>query len=518
MKHFWVLLKVSVKSMLLTSTGRDKGKRKRAASGMRMALLMAFLGVYLSGLYSNMLLDVLIPIRMEVLLFIYMGIGALVGGLLYTVFAVKGVVFGGKDNDLLLALPVSSTVLMASRMAAIYLESLIMSFFVLVPAGVICAVRTGMGLNVSFFLRLLLATLLLPLLDTALSVLIGALLAFASARVTRGRNWGQNIFMALFLIVVFYFSFNLQGILNNLALHADSIKEGLRWAMPLVWMADGIMGSWQAVGLFALCCVIPCAVVTAGLGRCYRWAVTAFHARSARSDYKLTGQRSAGQTKALLAKEKRRFFGTPGYLWNAGLGLMLLLVMGVAAIVKREALRELSAVMPALPVAAAAMGFCLSTCIITAPSVSLEGRCFWILREAPLAAERIIGVKIAFQLLLAVPCVLISGGCLAFALSLPLWQGIVLIVTMILFAVGCACFGMLMGLCFPKLDAANETLVIKQSMASVLAMFIPMAALGAAGLLYAFVHMWAAVALVAVLAVACAVVVKQRGAGMLERL
>lgn len=38
---------------------------------------------------------------MEVLVFIFMGMAALVGGLLFTTFAVKGVVFGGKDNDLL---------------------------------------------------------------------------------------------------------------------------------------------------------------------------------------------------------------------------------------------------------------------------------------------------------------------------------------------------------------------------------------------------------------------------------
>jgi len=47
--------------------------------------------------------------------------------------------------------------------------------------------------------------------------------------------------------------------------------------------------------------------------------------------------------------------------------------------------------------------------------------------------------------------------------------------------VGHAMFGMLMGLTFPKLDAVNETVIIKQSLAATLAMFVPMAALAAAG-------------------------------------
>ena len=190
MRKFRALLKVSVKSMLLTSSGVGRGKRKKAASGVGAMLLIAFLALYLSGIYSSMLLDVLAPLNMEVLVFIFMGIGALLGGLLFTVFAVKGVVFGGRDNDLLLSMPVSSTMLMTSRVAAIYLENLLFAFFVLVPAGVVCAIMTenGVGHTLLFWVRVLIAALALPLLDTALSVLLGALVAFLS---TKAGPWGR---------------------------------------------------------------------------------------------------------------------------------------------------------------------------------------------------------------------------------------------------------------------------------------------------------------------------------------
>ena len=102
MKKFFALLKVSVKSMLLSSTNSRGRSRKKAVSGAGAIVLIAILGLYLSGLYSFMLMQVLAPIHMEVLVFVFMGMGALVGGLLFTAFAVKGVVFGGRDNDLLL--------------------------------------------------------------------------------------------------------------------------------------------------------------------------------------------------------------------------------------------------------------------------------------------------------------------------------------------------------------------------------------------------------------------------------
>ena len=339
MKQFLTLLKVSTQSMLLSSTNSRGRSRKKAASGLSAVIVIAGLGLYLSGFYSYMLMQALAPSHMEILVFIFMGMAALAGGLLFTTFAVKGVVFGGKDNDLLLSMPVSSTLLMASRVTAIYLENLLFSAFVLLPAGVVCTIlsQSGVGHSLLFWARLVIAALTLPLLDTALSVLLGALVAFLSARVSKGAL-GQNIVMGLFLVVVFYFSFNLNRMISELAANAAGIKDSLTWAAPLLWMGEGIMGDWGLLLAFAVCCILPFALVVFGLGQVYRQAVTAFAARSAQSNYKLSAQSASSQKKALLRKEALRFFGTPMYFWNAGLGLIMLLAAGAASLVMREKL------------------------------------------------------------------------------------------------------------------------------------------------------------------------------------
>lgn len=527
MKKFFVLLKVSVQSMLLSSTNARGNSRKRAATGVGAVVLIAFLGLYLSGFYSFMLLQVLAPVHMEVLVFVFMGLGALVGGLLFTTVAVKGVVFGGRDNDLLLSMPVSTTQLMLSRVSAVYLENLLFALFVLLPAGAACALMTEVGHSPLFWLRLVVAALLLPLLDTALSVLLGALAALLSAKVSRGAL-GQNIVMGIYLAAVFWFSFNINGMLEELAANAAGVKESLSWAVPVLWMAEGILGNWGELLAFGLCCAVPFALVVLGLGKVYRRAVTAFASRSARSDYKLSAQTAAGQKRALLAKEAKRFFGTPMYFWNAGLGLILLLAAGIAALVMRDDLRTLLSLMedfPALPMAALVMGFCLCTCVIAAPSVSLEGKYLWILREAPLEESTLLWIKVGFQLLLSVPCTVIAGTCLTIALELPLWQGVVLLGFGLLFALFQAVFGMLMGLCFPKLDAVNETLVVKQSMATLLGMFVPMAVLGVCALLYwlggRIGPVWASAlptALTALLAGGCTAVLARTGPDLLRKL
>ena len=329
MTKFLALLKVSIQSMLLSSTNSRGRSRKKAATGTGAIIVIAGLGLYLSGFYSYMLMQVLAPSHMEVLVFIFMGMVALAGGLLFTTFAVKGVVFGGKDSDLLLSMPVPSTLLMASRVTAIYLENLLFSAFVLLPAGVVCTMMTqnGVGHSLQFWVRLAIAALVLPLLDTALSVLLGALMAFLAAKVSKGAL-GQNIVTGLFLVVVFYFSFNVNKMIGALAANAAGIKDSLNWAAPLLWMGEGIMGDWGLLLAFAACCVISFALVVFGLGRVYRQAVTAFAARAAQSNYKLSTQSVSSQKKALFRKEAQRFFGTPMYFWNAGLGLILLLAAG----------------------------------------------------------------------------------------------------------------------------------------------------------------------------------------------
>ena len=530
MKKFFVLLNVSLRSMLLSSTNSRGRSKRKAATGLGAVFLIAFLGLYLSGIYSYLLMKALAPSNMEVLVFIFMGMVALVGGLLFTTFAVKGVVFGGKDNDLLLSMPVPTTVLMTSRVTAIYLENLLFSVFVLVPAGVICTFLTqsGVGHSLLFWIRLGIVVLSLPLLDTALSVLLGALVAFVSARLSRGAL-GQNLVMGIFMAAVFYFSFHLSDMISGLAQNVAGVKASLTWAAPVLWMGEGIMGDWGMLLAFVLCCVFPFALMVMGLGRVYRQAVTAFAAQSVQSNYRLSAQTASGQKKALLKKEMKRFFGTPMYFWNAGMGLIMLLAAGAAALIMRDKLLayvEMAGYsMPLLPMAAAVIGFCLCTCPIAAPSISLEGKYLWILRESPMEESSLIWVKVGFQLLLTLPSTVIAGICFSVAFGFPLWQGAVLLMATLLFAVGQASFGMLMGLCFPKLDAVNETVVIKQSMATVLSMFASIAILWAAAGLYYWgssITWWMALALpigfFALFAVVCIVILLRQGPSLLKRL
>ena len=534
MKRFWALMRVGLGSLLAGRRGGTKRRGLRVSGVLGSAAVLAGVGLYLSGFLSYTLLKALAPIHMEVLVFALLGLLALVSGVTLTAFSVKDAVFGGRDDDLLLSLPISTTLLTLSRVAAIYLECLLLSFFMLAPAGVACAIMSkgGVGRSVGFWLRLGLVTGALPLLNTAVSVALGALIAWIGARVTR-KAFGQTLIMGVYVLAIFYLSFRMSGMIENLAVNAGRILSVLKWLKPVYWLASGIVWSWPDAARFALLCLIPFIAVTLLLGRFYQSLSGAFHAGSGKRDFRLTVLRENGAAATLLKKEFLRFAGSPVLFWNTILGPLMLAGAGVALVVKRREAAKLlgmvgseAGLMGLIPLGVAA--FTLSTVVIAASSISLEGNRLWILRTLPVSDRRLIGVKLLFQMMIALPFAAVATACLAISGLMDAGQCVRFALFCAMFEAGHACFGMLMGLTFPRLDL-NDASIAKRSLSAFLSMFVPLAVMALAaflgwlwkcGDLYTLADRVTIAALIAsaIFAMASAAVLWRRGPRLLRRI
>ncbi|MDE7262043.1 MAG: hypothetical protein K2N78_08320, partial [Oscillospiraceae bacterium] len=159
MKKFFVLAKVQLWALL--SSLRIGGSRKRAASGWAAMLAAAGLCLYVSGVYSFAIAE-----AGELwLLMLLMPAMAVVAGMVFTAFAAQGVVFGGRDADLLLSMPVPSLMVLGAKLIALYAENLVFCVFLVLPAGAAWLWYGGGG-GALFVLRLLAGTVFLPLLPT----------------------------------------------------------------------------------------------------------------------------------------------------------------------------------------------------------------------------------------------------------------------------------------------------------------------------------------------------------------
>ena len=484
MAKFLSLLKLNFQALL---SAMRVGRKKRSFSGMGALALLAGLSLYVSGVYSAMLAGQLAAVGALPLLLVLMSLVSVLLGFFFSLFAAQGVVFGAKDNDLMLSLPISPFQLMLSRTLALYLENLVSTVFVLLPAGVIYLWYGGPG-GWTVLPLLLVSAFFLNLLPTLLTLIVGFVLAWLSGRFPR-KALASSLFQLLLLGLILVGSFWLSSSMGNVQTAVPTILAFFQgWGRPFLLLAGGVSGGdlFQLLILWALCLGPFLAVVWLFAWQ-YKAIITRLSTHRTRSDYKLGRLSSSNQQGALLRKEARRWFGTPIYVFNTGIGLLMLPGAGVAALIYQESILHFLIVSDGLvlaPLLAAGIAFCLSTVAITGSSISLEGKQIWLLQCAPVPVTTILGMKVVFHLMVTLPCLAAGWVMLSLAFALTPAEWALLLLNGLLFALMCAPFGLWINLHFPKLDAVNDAVVVKQSAAAMLATFLPMV------LILVFFLMW----------------------------
>jgi len=132
------------------------------------------------------------------------------------------------------------------------------------------------------------------------------------------------------------------------------------------------------------------------------------------------------------------------------------------------------------------IAICCSTTIISAPSLSMEGKSLWIVRSAPVSSGEILTAKAYLHILVSLPFILISATICNFVVR----DGLVVTLLMYLLPIAVttlfAFFGVIVNLKFPKFDWINETAAVKQGASTMITMFAGFGFLASFGLLYFF--------------------------------
>lgn len=474
MTAFWALMKVSFRGLLLSANPSSKAKKK-AASGIGVLVLLSILMLYLGGFYSFMFGSLLAPIGRLDLLVLIMSVMSVALCFFFGLMGSAGFVFGGKDNDLLLALPVPVTTVLLSKVLALYLENLIFTLFLLLPSTAACLYYGG--LSAVFLPFLPFALLLLPLLPSALCLLVGFVFSLIQSRVQH-RALVNNLLYLVFLAAVMFFSMRMSFVTSS----GDTagvlaIGPALSWALPAVWLSRALCTrSLTALLSFIAGCVLPFALTILIFSRFYKRILTRLSAVHLRHDYKLTEVKTAGPLAALYGKEIRRIFGTPVYLMNCAIGSLMLLAGGIYAFFKGDAAALLFGTLPGgsgilTGLLALVVGFCVLLCSTTSASISLEGNRLWILLEAPVPVGTIFSAKLLAGLTLSLPPVLIGIPLGAIGCG----QDPFAIFTLTVFGIAASFFtvleGLVLNLVWPKLDAVNDTVIVKNSMSVMVQVF-----------------------------------------------
>ena len=474
MNKTWLLIKTQMQNAYF-----HKSSGKKGFGGINAGVLGCVVLVGLSLYYSWAFETALDPTGQTLPIMITVMATAIVffGGITTS----QGMLFGFKDFDILMSLPVNERQVVSSKITVYTLMQYMYTAFLVLPAMIIHGVRLSSGFM--YYLKLVFGVLFLPLVPMVLAAVLGLMMQ----RLTAGKRYGkllQNILTIAFVALVYYVSFT-SGMSSSSTPGYNANLYGTlgRYIPTVVWFVDGVTKDGKALFLLAAVGII----VFAAFILLYSRAVIRINAQGNQGyhvkDFRMKKTARSSSFTALLKQELQRYFANFTYFLNTSMGMLILLGMSVYVILIKNPMKD--AIIVAMEqgpeysyiiwelilLIIAALG--QMTCT-TGVSISLEGKCLWILKSIPVSVRDIFSSKIAVNLMIVMIPSCLSMIFFGIAFHFPpmyFISGIVLLAVCSLFI---SMNGLLLNLRFPKLDYDREAQAIKQSLSSFLSMMVPL--------------------------------------------
>ncbi len=453
-----------------------KGKRRSPVFKILIGLFAVYIFACFLFMFGSMFSSISVFGEMGLGWFYFAMAGIVAFALCFigSAFAVQQQIYDSHDNELLLAMPIPPAYILASRLIALYLLNFAMELLVLTPAAVVWGMRYSFG--AVEILLLCVVSLLLPLLSLTFSCIFGWLLTLLLSRV-RNKSMVSMVFSLIFLGAYFYVFSGINRYLALFLQHGEQIAGTVRAAIYPAWSFGTVLadGSLSALLGFALCCVLPFLLVYFLLSKSFIVMVTSKRG-VAKVKYRAKALKSSSPSKALLQKELRHFFTNGIYIMNAAMGSIFLLVGAGYLLIKQDAavhlLGNLSIPSGYISAAVAAMLCAMaSTNIVSAPSISLEGKNLWLAQSLPVSPKTVLFAKVNCHMAVTLPPVLLAAVVSSVVLKLDLSGILAVILVPSVMTYFCALLGVVMNLHFPRMDYLSDVAAVKQSASSVLTMF-----------------------------------------------
>lgn len=498
---------------------RKNQKSRKTGAKIGYIVLYIFLFGYLGVMFFFMgksLCEPLVSVGFGWLYFALIALIALVLGVIGSVFSTYSSLYGARDNDLLLSMPIPSRVILLARLSGVYVTGLLYEMMVMIPGLIVWfmyAKLTPLTVIFSILLPFVLSFLVLTL-----SCVLGFGVAFVSSKVRR-KNLVTTVLALIFMALYMVLYSKVYDMLFDILTYADAMAGKVRSVLyPFYHM--GLAAEGKPLSMLIFTAIVAVLFILAYLLVAHSFLKLATANKGAVKKKYVEKPLKTGSAKgALLRRELRRFVGSSTYMLNCGLGLVFMVLTAVLVLIYgwelSDALwlmlgtngREMVAL-----IAVAAVCTMGAMNDMTAPSVSLEGRQIWLIHAMPVTAWQVLCAKMKMQLLLvSAPSVLLTLAILI-VLNPPIAFWFLIPLAVAVFALFMAVLGLCMNLKFHDLDWTSEIVPIKQSMAVFLTMFGSWVVVGLLGV--ACYLLWGLLP-AAVLLLLCTLVMAFATAGML---
>lgn len=475
-----ILLKNRLRAVLGSAVSASRSGNIKKATTLKKALFVTLylLIVLIFFAYSSALAylfaSALLPTASWLYYLLFMAISLTLIFVL-GIFEAKTELFECKDNDLLLSMPIKPRDIVAARTLVILIYNYVINIVIMLPAIVMYAIFAKSFVGV---LGGILIFILVPIFATALASVGGYLVA----EITRKLKFKNLITVVLTLVFMTLYFIGMELFGNNIGSIIQSLA-GLSVTIGEKYKILKFIGNAALLKPLPFLCVAAVSILAGAIAY---FCISSSYIRivtnrtgTKKAVYKEKKLKVTSPVLALAKKDIRHFFSSPLYVLNGAFGLLMGIALGVFMIVKSDLVDLLATQMAFSKEAVACIAFAIlnlatSTVIISACSLSVEGKSFWIIKSMPTDARSVIFSKTVMQFLVSVPPIFVSSILILAAARPAPYYWIIFIIAPQLANLFYSFTGILINVALPKFTYENEAQAVKQSLSTLLQMLISM--------------------------------------------
>lgn len=473
MSNIWILIKAQLINFFPINEVRETGNKKQ--SSMAIASFGKITLALFCFVYNILTAKTLVQVGQYNLIPAYMVSVSSFSILFLTVFYSNGILFGSRDMEILLSLPVKSSDIITSKFMFMYLLNFLIGLMFMLPGGIVWILNGS--LNVLQIVLYFTSIIFAPLIPMCIAACMGIIVVTISSYFKR-----KNV-------IAIIFSFAMIGIIGYIAVLAmksgneDGIEIMLSKQITELYPISGLFMQhiYIGVGLFIAFSTAVFYIFVKIVSMKYGLLNALARTTSRYSDNKKSYNRKS-IFFALYKKEMGQFLSSYMAVLNTGLGVILLCVFSIFLFFNSvEQIGESSGIENIneylsnfAPLFIASM---LSLSCPAASAISLEGKNIWILQSSPVKVKMILNSKIAVNLTLHLIGYMISIFAFALKLDMSFIQVINLITVPICYSLFITVTGISLNKKHPNYDWDSEMIVVKQSLPVIVTGIIGMIAL-----------------------------------------
>lgn len=485
-----------LKAALSQDMNMFKYSAKRNSSKLKKILfpIMLFILVGISiGTYCYMLAKELAPLHLTYVMLSIMMIIIVVLTFIEGIYKSQGILFEAKDNDLLFSLPLKKSQILFVRIFKLLMFEYIYNLMFLLPAFIIYIIFERPGIN--FYIISFLMSILIPIIPTVISSILGYIIKLLSSKF-KAKKIIQTILSSILFLGIFYFSMNLDNFIQGIATKATSINDFITNIYYPLGLYIKLINKFEILDFLKLLLVnIVPFILFILIGEKYYFKII-FKSKENSIKRKDNKKEKIIKNKpiiSLVKKEIKRYFSSPVYMFNTSFGLILSIIISILLCFKDENIfNEILSnygVSEYISLPVIFYFFILfvgAMTSISSSSISLEGKTINITKSLPIKENLILKSKILVCYVIELPFILVSNTLFFIKFRPSLFYIILIILLSFVIILLSSCIGLIANLKYPKMNATNDTEVVKQSMSSMISVFIDMGILIGSIIIIAF--------------------------------